>query len=139
MSDRVIPRSFRLMEGLGPHVPAREREGTVHVRQVPLEAQPGVAIRDLERGAQDKRLLPDFHRPDLWDAITTGNYSEWELGLQLFDEEFADRFSFDVLTLTVPSASVTGRPRASARLVLGGLSRSSLARTESGAFASRHS
>jgi hypothetical protein len=40
---------------------------------------------------------PDFHRRDLWDAIQTGNCPEWELGLQLFDEAFADKFVFDVL------------------------------------------
>ncbi len=43
---------------------------------------------------------PDFHRRDLWDAIQMGACPEWELGLQLFDEEFADRFGFDVLDAT---------------------------------------
>ena len=43
---------------------------------------------------------PDFHRRDLWNAIQMGAYPEWELGLQLFDEEFAERFDFDVLDAT---------------------------------------
>ena len=43
---------------------------------------------------------PDFHRRDLWDAIDSGDFPEWELGLQLFDEEFADSFDFDVLDAT---------------------------------------
>jgi catalase len=43
---------------------------------------------------------PDFHRRDLWNAIQAGDYPEWELGLQLFDEDFANRFDFDVLDAT---------------------------------------
>ena len=43
---------------------------------------------------------PDFHRRDLWNAIHSGNYPEWELGLQLFDEDFANSFAFDVLDAT---------------------------------------
>ena len=43
---------------------------------------------------------PDFHRRDLWDAITAGDFPEWELGVQLFDDDFADRFDFDVLDAT---------------------------------------
>jgi catalase len=43
---------------------------------------------------------PDFHRRDLWDAIQAGDFPEWELGLQLFDEKFADAFDFDVLDST---------------------------------------
>ena len=43
---------------------------------------------------------PDFHRRDMWQAIQTGSSPEWELGLQLFDEKFADNFDFDVLDAT---------------------------------------
>src|SRR3546814_8384274 len=43
---------------------------------------------------------PDFHRRDLWDAINGGNFPEWELGVQLFDDDFADSFDFDVLDAT---------------------------------------
>jgi catalase len=43
---------------------------------------------------------PDFHRRDLWNAIETGNFPEWEFGVQLFDEEFANSFDFDVLDAT---------------------------------------
>ena len=58
---------------------------------------------------------PDFHRRDLWEAIEAGAYPEWELGLQVFTEEEADRFSFDVLDATkiVPEelrAGAEGRP-----------------------------
>ena len=40
---------------------------------------------------------PDFHRRDLWDAIERGNYPEWELGAQIFSEEDAKQWDFDVL------------------------------------------
>jgi catalase len=43
---------------------------------------------------------PDFHRKDLWEAIDTGDFPEWELGLQIFDQETADKFEFDVLDAT---------------------------------------
>ncbi len=43
---------------------------------------------------------PDYHRRDLWNSIEGGNYPEWELGLQLFDQEFADKFEFDILDAT---------------------------------------
>ena len=47
----------------------------------------------------------DFHRRDLWEAIEAGAYPEWELGIQIFDEDTAERFSFDVLDATklIPS------------------------------------
>jgi catalase len=43
---------------------------------------------------------PDFHRRDLWNAIQMGDFPEWELGLQVFDEAFADKLPFDVLDAT---------------------------------------
>ena len=43
---------------------------------------------------------PDFHRRDLWNAVQSVNYPEWELGLQLFDDAFAEKFGFDVLDAT---------------------------------------
>ena len=43
---------------------------------------------------------PDFHRRDLWDAIQTGDFPEWELGVQVFDDDFADSFDFDILDAT---------------------------------------
>jgi catalase len=43
---------------------------------------------------------PDFHRRDMWDAIRSGDFPEWELGLQLFDDAFAEKFAFDILDPT---------------------------------------
>src|SRR6202012_1804026 len=64
---------------------------------------------------------PDFHRRDLWDAISSGDYPEWELGLQLFDDEFADQFEFDVLDPTKIIPEEQGPVRPVGRLGLGRL------------------
>ncbi len=92
MSDRAIPRSFRFMEGFGVHtfrlVNARGRSTFVKFHWKPKQGMQSVVWNEAVKinGAD-----PDFHRRDLWDAIAQGDYPEWELGLQLFDEEFADQ------------------------------------------------
>ena len=75
---------------------------------------------------------PDFHRRDLWDAIQSGDFPEWELGLQLFDEEFADKFDFDVLDATkiIPEEEVP--VRRVGRLVLDRMRRQFLRRDRAG-------
>jgi len=101
MSDRTIPRSFRFMEGFGVHtfrmVNAEGKSTFVKFHWKPKQGLQSVVWNEaLKLNGAD----PDFHRRDLWDAIQMGDYPEWELGLQLFDEEFADNFDFDVLDAT---------------------------------------
>jgi len=101
MSDRAIPRSFRFMEGFGVHtfrmVNAKGKSTFVKFHWKPkLGLQSVVWDEAVKINGAD----PDFHRRDLWNAIQSGNYPEWELGLQLFDEEFANSFAFDVLDAT---------------------------------------
>jgi catalase len=81
---------------------------------------------------------PDFHRRDLWDAIQQGSFPEWELGLQLFDEEFADRFEFDVLdpTKLIPEELVP--VRRVGRLVLDRVVDNFFAETEQAAFCTQN-
>jgi len=81
---------------------------------------------------------PDFHRRDLWDAITQGDFPEWELGMQLFDEEFADRFGFDVLDATkiIPEEEVP--VRRVGRLVLDRMPENFFAETEQVAFCTQN-
>jgi len=43
---------------------------------------------------------PDFHRRDLWEAIENGDYPEWELGVQIVEEEDEHKFDFDLLDAT---------------------------------------
>ena len=82
---------------------------------------------------------PDFHRRDLWDAIQSGNFPEWELGVQLFDEDFADSFAFDVLDATklIPEEEVP-RPAIVGRLVLDRWSDNFFAETEQVAFCTQN-
>jgi catalase len=101
MSDRAIPRSFRFMEGFGVHtfrlVNAKGQSTFVKFHWKPkLGMQSVVWNEALKINGAD----PDFHRRDLWDAITKGEFPEWELGLQLFDDAFADKFDFDILDAT---------------------------------------
>ena len=93
MSDRTIPRSFRFMEGFGVHtfrfVNAEGKSTFVKFHWKPkLGLQSVVWNEAVKINGAD----PDFHRRDLWNAIQMGDYPEWELGLQLFDEEFAEQF-----------------------------------------------
>jgi catalase len=101
MSDRAIPRSFRFMEGFGVHtfrlINARGKATFVKFHWKPKLGMQSVVWNEAVKinGAD-----PDFHRRDLWAAIQSGNYPEWELGFQLFDDKFAEKFAFDVLDAT---------------------------------------
>ena len=81
---------------------------------------------------------PDFHRRDLWDAINGGDFPEWELGVQLFDEAFADKFDFDVLdpTKIIPEELVP--VRIVGRLVLDRVVDNFFAETEQVAFCTQN-
>ncbi|TFF24874.1 catalase [Jiella endophytica] len=101
MSDRTIPRSFRFMEGFGIHtfrfVNAEGKSTYVKFHWKPKQGMQSVVWNEaLKINGAD----PDFHRRDLWDAIQMGDYPEWELGFQLFDDDFADKFDFDILDAT---------------------------------------
>jgi catalase len=81
---------------------------------------------------------PDFHRRDLWDTIQLGDFPEWELGLQLFDEAFAEKFAFDVLDATkiIPEEEVP--VRRVGRLVLDRVVDNFFAETEQVAFCTQN-
>jgi catalase len=139
MSDRAIPRSFRFMEGFGVHtfrlVTARGRSTFVKFHWKPLQGMQSVVWNEAVKinGAD-----PDFHRRDLWDAIQQGAFPEWELGLQLFDEDFADQFEFDVLdpTKLIPEEQVP--IRRVGRLVLDRVVDNFFAETEQVAFCTQN-
>ena len=101
MSDRAIPRSYRMMEGFGVHtfrmVNAKGKSTFVKFHWKPkLGMQSVVWDEALKLQAADN----DFHRRDLWESIHDGNFPEWELGIQVFDERFADKLPYDVLDPT---------------------------------------
>ena len=101
MSDRAIPRSFRMMEGFGVHT-FRLINQAGESTYVKFHWRPtlGMASVIWDEALKISGADPDFHRRDLWNAIDEGNFPEWELGVQLFDEEFAKNFDFDVLDAT---------------------------------------
>jgi len=101
MSDRAIPRSYRMMQGFGVHTfRLVNAEGeSVFVK---FHWQPKLGTHSLvwDEAVKISGADPDFHRRDLWEAIDAGEYPEWELGLQIFSEAQAEAFSFDVLDST---------------------------------------
>ncbi len=135
MSDRTIPRSFRFMEGFGVHtfrfVNAKGESSFVKFHWKPKLGLQSVMWNEAVKinGAD-----PDFHRRDLWTAIQTGNYPEWELQVQLFDQDFADKFDFDVLDPTKIIPEEILAPVPVGRLVLDRMPDNFFAETEQVAF-----
>ena len=112
MSDRAIPRSLRFMEGFGVHtfrlVNADGKSQFVKFHWKPKQGMQSVVWNEaLKINGMD----PDFHRRDMWDAVDSGDFPEWELGVQVFDDKFADEFEFDVLdpTKLIPEEQVPVR------------------------------
>ncbi|HQS08857.1 MAG TPA: catalase, partial [Xanthobacteraceae bacterium] len=135
MSDRAIPRSFRFMEGFGVHtfrlLNARDESTFVKFIWKPkLGLQSVVWNEAVKINGAD----PDFHRRDLWDAIQSGNFPEWELCVQLFDQAFADSFDFDVLDPTKLIPEEVIKPVPVGRLVLDRMPDNFFAETEQVAF-----
>ncbi|HEY1008462.1 MAG TPA: catalase [Daejeonella sp.] len=101
MSDRAIPRSYRMMEGFGVHtfrmINAGGKSSFVKFHWKPLLGVHSVAWDEAQKiSGKD----PDYHRRDLWEAIESGNFPEWELGLQIIPEEDEHKYEFDLLDPT---------------------------------------
>ncbi len=101
MSDRAIPRSLRMIEGFGVHTYRLINEAGEST-YVKFHWRPKLGMQSVvwDEALKISGADPDFHRRDLWNNIAEGNFPEWELGMQLFDEEFAKNFDFDVLDAT---------------------------------------
>ncbi|MDM5209981.1 catalase [Peribacillus sp. NJ4] len=101
LSDRAIPRSFRMMEGFGVHTfRFVNEEGVAHF--VKFHWKPVLGVKSLvwDEAQKIAGKNPDFHRQDLWEAIDTGNYPEFEFGVQMIKEEDEFKFDFDILDPT---------------------------------------
>jgi catalase len=139
-SDRAIPRSFRMMQGFGVHtfrlVNAQGESRFCKFHWNPMAGTHSLVWDEaVKLGGAD----PDFHRRDLWEAIESGNFPEWELGLQVFTEEEAAAFGlFDVLdpTKIVPEELVPVQPVG--RMVLDRNPDNFFAETEQVAFCAAH-
>jgi catalase len=101
MSDRTIPRSLRMMEGFGIHT-FRLVNAAGDSTFVKFHWRPklGMASVIWDEALKINGADPDFHRRDLWEAIESGDFPEWEFCLQTFTQEQADGFDFDVLDAT---------------------------------------
>jgi len=139
MSDRAIPRSYRMMQGFGVHtfrlVNDAGQSTFVKFHWNPVA---GTHSLDWDEAVKINGADSDFHRRDLWEAIEAGAYPEYELAVQLFSEAQADKFSFDVLDATklIPEELVPLRPIG--RMVLNRNPDNFFAETEQVAFCTAH-
>ncbi len=139
MSDRAIPRSYRMMQGFGVHtfrfVNAAGDSQFVKFHWNPLAGTHSLAW---DEAVKISGADPDFHRRDLWEAIEAGAYPQWELGVQIFSEADAEKFSFDVLDSTklIPEELVPVTPIG--RMVLNRNPDNFFAETEQVAFCTAH-
>ncbi|MEO5757949.1 MAG: catalase, partial [Mesorhizobium sp.] len=135
MSDRALPRSLRFMQGFGVHT-FRMLNAADESTFVKFIWKPKLGMQSVtwNEAVKINGADPDFHRRDLWDAVNAGNFPEWELCLQLFDQEFADSFDFDVLDATklIPEELLPAIPVG--RLVLDRMPDNFFAETEQVAF-----
>jgi catalase len=139
MSDRAIPRSYRTMQGFGVHTYRLvNAKGQSHFVKFHWNPKAGTHSLVWDEAVKISGADSDFHRRDLWEAIEAGAYPEWELGLQIFTEEQADGFTFDVLDATkiVPEELVPIVPVG--RMVLNRNPDNFFAETEQVAFCVAH-
>lgn len=101
MSDRTIPRSLRTIEGFGVHS-FRLINDLGKSTFVKFHWRPKLGLQSTiwDEAVKISGADQDFHRRDLFDAITSGNFPEWEFAVQLFTQEEADTFPFDHLDPT---------------------------------------
>ncbi|AIR96473.1 catalase [Streptomyces glaucescens] len=87
MSDRGIPRSYRMMEGFGVHTfRLVNADGGTTLVKFHWKPKLGVHSQVWEEAQITSGVDPDFHRRDLADAIEAGAYPQWELGIQTFPD-----------------------------------------------------
>lgn len=136
LSDRTIPRSVRMMQGFGIHtfrfVNAKGKGRFVKFHWKPLLGVHSLVFDEAQKlGGKD----PDYHRRDLIEAIEMGDYPEYELGVQIIEEEDEFKFDFDLLdpTKIIPEEIVPVRPIG--KMVLNRNPQNVFAETEQVAFA----
>ena len=101
MSDRAIPRSFRMMEGFGIHTFRLINEkGESHFVKFHWKPVLGVHSVTWDEAVKINGADSDFHRRDLWDAIEAGHFPEWEFGIQVVPQADEHKYDFDLLDPT---------------------------------------
>lgn len=101
MSDRAIPRSYRMMQGFGVNTfTLINKKGERHFVKFHWTPELGVHSLVWDEALKIAGQDPDFHRKDLWDAIENGAYPKWKFGIQTIPEANQDDFEFDILDAT---------------------------------------
>lgn len=109
MSDRAIPRSLRMMEGFGVHTFVLENaQGETKLVKFHWKPTHGIQSTLWDEAVKISGADSDYHRRDMFEAIKAEHYPEWQLGVQIFDEEWASQQPYDVLDATkiVPEEDV---------------------------------
>ena len=139
MSDRTLPRSYATMQGFGVHsfrfVNDAGKSVFVKFHWNPMA---GTHSQVWDEAVKISGADPDYHRRDLWERIEAGAYPEYELGVQIFNEEQAEQFSFDILDATkiIPEELIPVQPVG--RMVLNRNPDNFFAETEQVAFCTAH-
>ncbi|MBK4998435.1 catalase HPII [Pseudomonas sp. S31] len=139
MSDRAIPRSLRMMEGFGVHTfRLINAEGVASFVKFHWKPRQGVHSLLWDEAQKLAGKDTDFQRRDLWEAIETGDYPEWELGVQIVPEADEHKFDFDLLdpTKIIPEELVPVTPLG--KMVLNRNPDNFFAETEQVAFCPGH-
>jgi catalase len=139
MSDRTLPRSLRMMEGFGIHsFRLVNEQGVSTFVKFHWRPQLGLQSTIWDETVKIAGADPDFHRRDMFEAITAGAAPAWDLAVQLFSEEEAAAFSFDHLDATklIPEELVP--LRVVGRMVLDRWPDNFFAETEQVAFCPSH-
>ncbi|KAM3510344.1 hypothetical protein MY11210_005962 [Beauveria gryllotalpidicola] len=101
MSDRAIPRSYRMMQGFGVNTYTLvNAQGKRHFVKFHFTPELGVHSLVWDEALKISGQDPDFHRKDLMEAIENGAYPKWKFGIQTIPEGEQDKFEFDVLDAT---------------------------------------
>ena len=139
MSDRTLPRSYATMQGFGVHSFRFVNDAGESVF-VKFHWTPKAGTLSLvwDEAVKISGADPDYHRRDLWERIESGAYPEYELGVQIFTEEQAEQFSFDILDATklIPEELIPVQPVG--RMVLNRNPDNFFAETEQVAFCTAH-
>ncbi|HEX4424955.1 MAG TPA: catalase [Terriglobales bacterium] len=139
MSDRTLPRSLRMIEGFGIHS-FRLINATGESTFVKFHWRPKLGLQSTiwDETVKISGADQDFHRRDMFDAIASGDFPEWEFAVQLFTQKEADKFPFDHLDATklIPEELVP--LRVIGRMVLDRWPNNFFAETEQVAYCPSH-
>ncbi|WP_282602258.1 catalase [Paracoccus sp. PARArs4] len=139
MSDRTLPRSLRMIEGFGVHTfRLVNAEGKSTFVKWHWKPKLGLQSQVWNEAVKTAGANSDYHRQDLFEAIQAGDFPEWELGIQTFDAEWAEKQPYDVLDATklIPEEEIP--VRIVGRMVLDRNPDNFFAETEQVAFCPSH-